>query len=59
MPDNYVTDNELTEAINDVKYTLPIASTDTLGGIKIGAGLSITGDGILSATGGGVADSVA
>lgn len=59
VPDNYVTDNELTEAVNDVKYTLPIASIDTLGGIKIGAGLSITGDGILSATGGGVADSVA
>lgn len=58
VPDNYVTDNELTEAINDVKYTLPIASTDTLGGIKIGAGLSITVDGILSATGGGVADAV-
>lgn len=58
VPDNYVTDNELTEAINDVKYTLPIASTDTLGGIKIGAGLSITKDGILSATGGGTADSV-
>ena len=59
VPNNYVTDNELTEAINGVKYTLPIASTDTLGGIKIGAGLSITADGILSATGGGVADSVA
>ena len=59
VPDNYITDNELTEAINDAKYTLPIASTDTLGGIKIGAGLSITEDGILSATGGGVADSVA
>lgn len=59
VPDNYVTDNELTEAINDAKYTLPIASTNTLGGIKIGAGLSITEDGILSATGGGVADSVA
>lgn len=59
VPDNYVTDSELTEAINDAKYNLPIASTDTLGGIKIGAGLSITVDGILSATGGGVADSVA
>ena len=58
VPDNYVTDNELTEAINGVKYTLPTASTDTLGGIKIGAGLSITGDGILSATGGGTADAV-
>lgn len=58
VPNNYVTDDELTEAINDAKYTLPIASTDTLGGIKIGAGLNITEDGILSATGGGVADSV-
>lgn len=39
---------------------LPIASADTLGGIKVGAGLVVTGDGTLSATGdGGVADSVA
>lgn len=59
IPEEYVTETELTEAINGAKYTLPIASTDTLGGIKVGAGLSITGDGILSATGGGVADSVA
>ena len=40
-------------------YKLPIANQTTLGGIKVGAGLSITADGILSATGGGVADSVA
>ena len=40
-------------------YNLPIANQTTLGGIKVGAGLSITADGILSATGGGVADSVA
>lgn len=39
-------------------YTLPKASADTLGGIKVGAGLSITGEGILSATGGGTADAV-
>lgn len=39
-------------------YTLPIASADTLGGIKVGAGLSISSAGVLSATGGGVADSV-
>lgn len=38
---------------------VPIASENILGGIKVGAGLSISGDGILSATGGGVADSVA
>lgn len=39
-------------------YTLPIASADTLGGIKVGAGLSISSAGVLSATGGEVADSV-
>ena len=39
-------------------YVLPIANQNTLGGIKVGAGLSITADGILSATGGGTADSV-
>ncbi len=40
-------------------YTLPIASSTTLGGIKVGAGLTISSGGVLSATGGGVADSVA
>ena len=39
-------------------YTLPAAKSDTLGGIKVGAGLSVTEDGILSATGGGTADAV-
>ena len=38
-------------------YTLPTASADTLGGVKVGGGLSIT-NGVLSATGGGTADSV-
>lgn len=38
---------------------LPIASANTLGGIKVGAGLSINPEsGVLSATGGGTADSV-
>lgn len=41
------------------EYTLPIASDSILGGIKVGAGLSINpGTGVLSATGGGTADSV-
>lgn len=41
------------------EYTLPIASDSVLGGIKVGAGLSINPEtGILSTTGGGVADSV-
>ena len=39
-------------------YTLPKASSGTLGGVKVGAGLTIDGDGKLSATGGGEADSV-
>ena len=43
----------------DTKYTLPAASASVLGGIKVGAGLAITGEGVLSATGGGEADSVA
>ena len=34
-------------------YTLPTASGSTLGGIKIGTGLSIDGSGVVSATGGG------
>ncbi len=37
---------------------LPIASADTIGGVKVGAGLSITETGTLSATGGGTADAV-
>lgn len=33
-------------------YTLPAASSDTLGGVKVGDGLTIDADGVLSATGG-------
>ncbi len=39
-------------------YTLPAATADTLGGVKVGTGLSIA-DGVLAAEGGGEADSVA
>ena len=38
-------------------YSLPTASAETLGGIKVGAGLVIH-NGVLSASGGGTADSV-
>ncbi|WP_300412417.1 hypothetical protein [uncultured Oscillibacter sp.] len=38
-------------------YTLPEATAETLGGVRVGAGLTVTG-GVLSATGGGTADSV-
>ena len=34
-------------------YVLPAATSDTLGGVKIGTGLSVTKDGTLSASGGG------
>ena len=34
-------------------YTLPTASGSTLGGIKIGSGLSIDGSGVVTASGGG------
>ena len=46
--------NKLAELKN---YTLPEATAETLGGVRVGAGLSVTG-GVLSATGGGTADSV-
>lgn len=50
--------NELLQKLNSLSnYTLPTASDTTLGGVKVGGGLVIT-NGVLSATGGGVADSV-
>lgn len=41
----------------DKKTKLPVASTNTLGGVKVGAGLAIN-NGVLSATGEGTADAV-
>ena len=37
---------------NDTVYSLPTASADTLGGVKVGSGLTIT-EGVLSVSGGG------
>ena len=37
-------------------YVLPVASSDTLGGIKVGEGLSIDENGVLSSEGGGSGD---
>lgn len=34
-------------------YTLPPASATTLGGVKIGSGINVTADGVISAEGGG------
>lgn len=39
-------------------YVLPTASTEVAGGVKVGAGLEINENGVLSATGGGTADAV-
>ena len=51
-----VTIEETTDGVKinstDTKYTLPVASSTTLGGIKVGENLSIAEDGTLSATGG-------
>lgn len=51
---------KLSDLKNDLPTTeIPIATTSTIGGIIVGAGLSINpATGVLSTTGGGVADSV-
>lgn len=54
---NDFTTEEKTKLAGLENYTLPEATADTLGGVKVGAGLAISG-GVLSATGGGTADSV-
>lgn len=55
---NDYTTTEKTKLAGLSNYSLPTASASTLGGVKVGSGLAIS-DGVLSATGGGVADSVA
>lgn len=54
---NDYTTEEKTKLQGLENYTLPTASADTLGGVKVGAGLAIN-NGVLSATGGGTADAV-
>lgn len=51
---------KLSDLTNDLSsMDIPIASADKVGGIRVGAGLEINPDtGLLSVTGGGVADSV-
>ena len=39
-----------TAQLPSFEYTLPVASSSTLGGIKVGTGLEITGDGVLNCT---------
>ena len=56
---NLATKSEVSAIENKIPaaYELPVASATTLGGVKVGSGLSIT-NGVLNATGGGVADSI-
>lgn len=62
LSSNDFTDDEKAKlagiAENANNYILPTASADTLGGVKVGAGLAVTPEGLLSATGGGTADAV-
>lgn len=54
---NDYTAAEKTKLAGLENYTLPAATAETLGGVKVGAGLNIAG-GVLSAAGGGTADAV-
>lgn len=60
LPDTTVIPTKTSQLDNDSGFIteLPIASTTQLGGVKVGAGLSVTTNGVLSATGGGTADAV-
>ena len=60
LPDTTVIPTKTSQLDNDSGFItdIPIASATQLGGVKIGAGLSVTENGVLSATGGGTADSV-
>jgi hypothetical protein len=44
------TDGTIDLVVEDQSYTLPNASAETLGGIKVGSNLSISDEGVLSAT---------
>lgn len=58
LSDNNYTTSEKEKLAGLNNYTLPKATTTTLGGIKAGAGVEVTEDGTLNATGGGTADAV-
>lgn len=60
LPDSTVIPSKTSQLDNDSGFIseVPIASSTQLGGVKVGAGLSVTANGVLSATGGGTADAV-
>lgn len=57
LSSNDYTSQEKTKLAGLSNYTLPTASDTVKGGIKVGSGLTMNGE-VLSATGGGMADSV-
>lgn len=57
LSSNDFTSQEKTKLASLSNYTLPTASDTVKGGIKVGSGLTMNGE-VLSATGGGMADSV-
>lgn len=60
LPNTTVIPSKTSQLDNDSGFItdIPIASATQLGGVKVGAGLSVTANGVLSATGGGTADAV-
>lgn len=58
VEDSDINGNIKVDGVEMTVYTLPTATTTQVGGIKVGAGLAVTSDGTLSATGGGTADAV-
>lgn len=60
LPDTTVIPTKTSQLDNDSGFItdIPIASATQLGGVKVGTGLSVTENGVLSATGGGTADAV-
>nr|DAO00656.1 MAG TPA: hypothetical protein [Caudoviricetes sp.] len=60
LPDTTIIPSKTSQLDNDSGFItdVPIASATQLGGVKVGAGLSVTANGVLSATGGGTADAV-
>lgn len=60
LPDTTVIPTKTSQLTNDSGFItdIPIATSTQLGGVKIGAGLSVSSEGTLSATGGGTADAV-
>lgn len=58
VEDSDINGNIKVDGVEMTVYALPTATTTQVGGVKVGAGLTVSSDGTLSATGGGTADAV-